>query len=152
MDKLPKINGSIWVTGQFCLLAMYLLTPAFFHWNTYLLSQLFAIIMMLVGFFLAALAFIQMRRFFSVFPEPKRNGYLLQRGAFSVCRHPMYAGLLLLLLGYALFWADAGRTVVTIACFFWMYYKARFEEQQLVQRYSDYSSYQLNVRMFPWIR
>lgn len=152
MDKQHDIKSRIWVTGQFILLALYLLVPAYYYWENHLLLQVIAILLMLTGFFLAAIAFIQMRRFFSVFPEPKSSGYLLQRGAFAICRHPMYAGLLLLLLGYAMFWAHTGKLVIVLGCCIWMYYKARFEEEQLSRVYSDYLDYQLQVPMFPWLR
>ncbi|MBN1273655.1 MAG: cation transporter [Candidatus Aminicenantes bacterium] len=82
-----------------------------------------------------------------------RPYYLITEGPFSFCRHPMYAGILLINMGigiglhsvYTLAWAGM--------VLFIQYFSVRLEEKKLSQWFArDYEKYAAHVkrRFLPW--
>lgn len=87
------------------------------------------------------------------YPQPLSSGRLVASGAYRWVRHPIYGGIVLLLVGAALLRSSLVALIVGIvgAAFFWM--KARFEEERLVERYAGYAAYRAHVRkrLIPWV-
>jgi protein-S-isoprenylcysteine O-methyltransferase Ste14 len=79
-------------------------------------------------------------------PVPNADSELKMGGAYALVRHPIYGGVLLLALAWALLlspWALV--PAVVVALFFSL--KARLEESYLVHRYGDeYRKYERRVR------
>lgn len=86
------------------------------------------------------------------FPKPRAGATLVTTGAYSLARHPVYGGGILLMLGWALLngrWSGLLATLI-VAVFFDR--KAGVEERWLVERFSGYSAYRVRVRkLIPWI-
>jgi len=79
--------------------------------------------------------------------EPLRDAPLVTRGAYAHLRHPIYAGVVLLLAGYALTWSNWTLTlIVGMVAFQYFDAKARAEERWLMERYPEYQRYALHVR------
>jgi protein-S-isoprenylcysteine O-methyltransferase Ste14 len=79
--------------------------------------------------------------------EPLPNAPLITRGAYAHLRHPIYAGMVLLLAGYALAWSNWTLTlIVGIVALLYFDAKARAEERWLMERYPEYRRYALHVR------
>ncbi len=79
--------------------------------------------------------------------EPLAGAPLVTRGAYAHARHPIYGGLVLMLAGYTVAWANW--TLGLIVGFLALQYfgaKARAEEQWLIERYPEYQRYALTVR------
>ena len=79
--------------------------------------------------------------------EPLPNAPLVTSGAYSHVRHPIYAGLVLMLAGYTMAWSNW--TLALIVGFVSLLYfrgKARAEEQWLLERYPEYRRYAVQVR------
>jgi protein-S-isoprenylcysteine O-methyltransferase Ste14 len=82
----------------------------------------------------------------------KENHELIQRGPYRLVRHPIYSGLLLMVLGTAI---QAGRVgafiaLVVCSCGFWV--KLRQEERLLAQHLSGYSDYMRRTKaLVPFI-
>ncbi len=78
---------------------------------------------------------------FGVYPEPLENACLVTSGPYRWIRHPMYASLLLVMLGIALFYAQlpnyAGLVMVIVA----VVGKMHREERHLHLHFEDYSDY-----------
>jgi protein-S-isoprenylcysteine O-methyltransferase Ste14 len=78
--------------------------------------------------------------------EPLPDAHLVTSGPYAHLRHPIYAGLVLLLAGYTLAWSNwvLGLLVGVVA---WLYFeaKARAEERWLLARYPSYQSYMVHV-------
>jgi protein-S-isoprenylcysteine O-methyltransferase Ste14 len=79
--------------------------------------------------------------------EPLPQAELVTGGVYQHVRHPIYAGVVLLLSGYTLAWSNW--TLALIVGFLALQYfnaKARVEERWLRQRFPEYESYARRVR------
>ncbi|HPQ26526.1 MAG TPA: isoprenylcysteine carboxylmethyltransferase family protein [Gammaproteobacteria bacterium] len=89
---------------------------------------------------------------FGIYPEPIPDACLVTTGPYRWIRHPMYASLLLFMLGVALYrhaWPNyLGLVLLGIAVFG----KMHREETHLHTRFEDYSDYVKRThRLFPGI-
>jgi len=85
---------------------------------------------------------------FGIYPEPRPRTTLVTSGPYRLVRHPMYAALLLVTAGAALynrgllnFIALALVTAAVVA-------KARLEERYLGRRFPEYAAYRARTRRF----
>jgi protein-S-isoprenylcysteine O-methyltransferase Ste14 len=108
--------------------------------------------LMLVAAAIGLLGVVAWRGKPTPFPRPRQNAELLRGGIYGFVRHPLYASLILLGLGWALF-RDSGPALAAaavLALFFDA--KARQEERWMRERFPEYGAYQKQVRRFiPWI-
>ena len=86
------------------------------------------------------------------FPRPVADGTLRQDGVYGVVRHPIYGGVLLLILGWALISAPLVILPLGLAAIF-LDAKSRREEAWLVEQYPGYTAYRRGVRrrFIPWL-
>lgn len=87
---------------------------------------------------------------FGIYPQPKAQAQLITAGPYRYIRHPMYLGLLLTMLGIALYnahWLNlAGLALVAAA----VTGKALLEERLLLARFPDYADYmRRTARLLP---
>ena len=79
--------------------------------------------------------------------EPLPDAELVTTGAYAHCRHPIYAGAVLLLTGYALAWSNWTLALLTgLLTTLFFKAKARREEEWLVARFPAYRAYRRHVR------
>ena len=79
------------------------------------------------------------------FPRPKDDASLTEHGVYRFVRHPMYAGAILMSLGWSLGTRPlAVAAGVALAVLFEL--KSRREEDWLVERYPGYPAYRARVR------
>jgi protein-S-isoprenylcysteine O-methyltransferase Ste14 len=107
--------------------------------------QVPATIVALAGLAVALWAYRAMGRSFTAFPRPIEGGSLVESGPFRYVRHPVYAGGLVFFAGLSLAlgpWGLAGTAV--LAPLWW--FKARYEERLLRERYPGYEAYAQRVR------
>lgn len=87
------------------------------------------------------------------YPQPLSTARLVARGAYRLVRHPIYGGIVLMMVGAGIARGSVQAIAVGIAggVFFW--FKARFEERLLRCRYPGYDAYALQVkrRLIPWV-
>ena len=104
-----------------------------------------AIPIALVGLYLFAGGAAGLGRQLTPFPKPIESGGLKRSGAYRLVRHPIYGGVLLIALAWALVsspwallpWAVAGA---------FLDLKRRREEAWLVEQHPDYEEYRQSVR------
>jgi protein-S-isoprenylcysteine O-methyltransferase Ste14 len=78
--------------------------------------------------------------------EPLAQAELVTTGAYAHIRHPIYAGLVLLLAGYTLAWSNWTLALVAgVGALQFFKAKARREEAWLLQRFPAYRAYRLQV-------
>jgi protein-S-isoprenylcysteine O-methyltransferase Ste14 len=79
--------------------------------------------------------------------EPLPDAPLVTHGAYAHLRHPIYAGVVLLLAGYTLAWSNwTLALIVGIVALQYFDAKARAEERWLTARYPEYRRYAVHVR------
>jgi protein-S-isoprenylcysteine O-methyltransferase Ste14 len=78
--------------------------------------------------------------------EPLADGELVTSGAYAHIRHPIYAGVVLVLTGYTMAWSNwTLALVVGVVAFQYFNAKARAEERWMLQRFPGYASYMHHV-------
>jgi protein-S-isoprenylcysteine O-methyltransferase Ste14 len=79
--------------------------------------------------------------------EPLPDAPLVTSGAYAHVRHPIYAGVVLVLAGYTMAWSNwTLALVVGVVSLQYFEGKARAEERWLVERYPAYQRYAVHVR------
>jgi protein-S-isoprenylcysteine O-methyltransferase len=83
----------------------------------------------------------------------KQEHELICRGPYRLVRHPIYSGILLALLGTAIYFGEL-RGLIAFACFvagWWL--KARTEEALMLQQFGEqYRAYQRDVKaLIPFV-
>lgn len=78
--------------------------------------------------------------------EPLPGAELVTTGAYAHVRHPIYAGVVLLLAGYALAWSNWTLALLTgIIALQYFQAKAGAEERWLMKRFPAYGTYMRHV-------
>jgi protein-S-isoprenylcysteine O-methyltransferase Ste14 len=145
-------RGGWWVLAQIPLLIAAFVVPVFWHAAAQgalpSLLSLLGFLMLGAGGAVVLAGLVALGEMLTPFPMPRSRGRLRQRGIYAWVRHPVYAGLLLAVLGLALWrWSAPGLLVwLGLAVFFDR--KAAHEEQLLVKRFPAYRTYLRRVRRF----
>ncbi len=85
-------------------------------------------------------------------PHPKEDGKLIQTGIYSIVRHPLYSGLILAAMSWAIFQVSLSHLTATLLMFAFLDAKANREETWLTEKYPEYSDYQNRVKkLIPWV-
>jgi protein-S-isoprenylcysteine O-methyltransferase Ste14 len=88
----------------------------------------------------------------SIFPHPKDDATLVQTGPYAVVRHPIYAGLIVGAIGWALLNVSLVTLIYAAALFVFFDIKSRREERWLVEKFPEYAAYRTRVRkLIPFI-
>jgi protein-S-isoprenylcysteine O-methyltransferase Ste14 len=97
------------------------------------------------GLGLAAAAIATLGRSVSPFPKPPATSELTESGVYALVRHPIYGGVLLLSVAWALGlspWALIPTGALAVALVF----KSHLEERWLIERHPAYAGYRARVR------
>lgn len=85
-------------------------------------------------------------------PRPRASATLVQTGVYGTVRHPIYGGIVLASLGWALVWASVPGLVLAVVTWAFFSLKSMREEAWLVERFPDYPAYRERTRrLIPWI-
>lgn len=137
-------RGGWWVVAQFALMAVILglgaVPPIWPDW-----VRALGIVVTLAGAALGIWAGRTLGSSLTPFPRPRADGVLVERGPYTIVRHPIYAAGTLFFLGYGLL-ASIPATVGTLGLATLWHFKARVEERHLAQRFPGYEDYCRRVR------
>ena len=103
-------------------------------------------ILLASGTCLAAAGTLKLGRNLTPFICPKANAVLLDKGAYGIVRHPIYAGLLQMAFGWGLWvagWLTLGYAIILFMIFD---RKSRREEEFLLAVFPEYGSYSRRVK------
>lgn len=151
-------RGEYWVVTQFLLLLAFVLLPIYqpsgLHLPFYALYIALPITFILE--FAAALLVVRglsdLGQSLTPLPYPRQDGELVQSGVYGVVRHPIYSGIILAALGWAILQVSVLHLLGAIALFLFFNAKAGQEENWLSEKYPDYAEYRQHVKkLIPWI-
>lgn len=109
-----------------------------------------ALIIAGIGFFLALVALLQLNTKISPFPSPAKGAKLVTSGAFAFARHPIYAGILFIAFGMAVWLGSGYKLLISVGFFVLFLLKTTYEEKQLEQVFDKYAEYKSQTgRFFP---
>ena len=147
-EGVPRFldRGGGWVAGQALLLALWAVTfvaSATFPPRGWMWAGLLPVVL---GVWLALAAVPRLGRGLTPFPVPSSSGQLTTTGPYRLVRHPMYGGILLVVLGSSIlggsWWAIGAGAILGVL----FYLKSGHEERFLRITYSDYADYSRTVR------
>ena len=109
-------------------------------------------LLVFTGLFIAIWARITLGGNWSAGVTLKENHELMQRGPYRAVRHPIYSGLLLMILGTAILVGQAGSFVVLALCACGLWLKLRREETLLTKHLPGYAEYMRRTRaLIPFV-
>lgn len=142
-------RGGLWVAWQVPILigavALPLASDQGQLWPQHPLQWL-GVVATVFGFSVMSAGLLALGDALTPFPRPRADATLRTRGVYALVRHPIYSGLIVATLGWALWWLSAIGVLYTVLVFFFFDRKAGREEQWLREAYPDYSVYQARVR------
>ena len=156
MTRLPSLGprGEGWVVLQLGLLALTglagLVGPT---WDLGIrpIEVATGAALMAAGLTLAGLGIHDLRQALTPMPYPLDDSELVQTGVYRRVRHPIYGGLIVGSLGWALATASFTALAMVVVLFGFFELKSRREEVWLGARYPDYAGYRARTgRFIPW--
>jgi protein-S-isoprenylcysteine O-methyltransferase Ste14 len=105
------------------------------------------------GLALTAWAMVTLGPSLTPLPVPRRRAVFVDHGPYALVRHPIYGGLILLGLGWALLRGGLLHLPLAFALAFYLNVKASREERFLIVRYPEYDAYvqRTRRRLIPWL-
>jgi protein-S-isoprenylcysteine O-methyltransferase Ste14 len=77
---------------------------------------------------------------------------LIEIGPYARVRHPMYSGILLMLLGVAIYFGHYMWIVIFVCSLFGLYFKSRMEEKLLSGNFPGYAEYEKRTKaLIPFV-
>uniref|UniRef100_A0A7S0E531 Protein-S-isoprenylcysteine O-methyltransferase n=1 Tax=Hanusia phi TaxID=3032 RepID=A0A7S0E531_9CRYP len=138
-------RGEIYVGLQFLLMFLVAFGP-FFEESYQWLEQVSGIAVAGSGFALLYISTQDLGESLSPFPKATEDNVLQTDGVYSICRHPMYGGLILACIGLAMTTVSFSRMLFTIILLLILNQKADVEEGFLVQKHGEsYKEYAKKV-------
>ena len=148
-------RGEYWVVAQAILIVGFVVLPVYRPVNLPLdkfVNLSIAALLGLAALVLLAKGLLDLGQQLTPLPYPKDNGQLVQTGIYSIVRHPVYSGLILAALSWAIFCVSLSHLVAAAILFIFLDAKANHEEAWLTQKYADYADYRQQVKkLIPWL-
>lgn len=154
MSNLPSLGprGEGWFVAQLVLLAAVVAAGFFLGPDldgaARLTASIAGLALLFAGLALAVAGVRQLDRAASPLPRPTLDGTLVEHGLYRRVRHPIYVGVVLSALGWALFSASLVAMVMVLLLAVLLDLKARREEAWLLERYPGYPDYLRRTRRF----
>lgn len=142
--------GWLFVAVQAALLATMVFVTAGSDFDLAVWLRRAADFVFWAGVSISVVAAISLGRALTATPVPNRSGELRTSGPYRFARHPIYSGVILIVIALAVrstSWWKIVLGVVTIAFFV---LKTRWEERRLRERFDEYDAYAATTgRFFP---
>jgi protein-S-isoprenylcysteine O-methyltransferase Ste14 len=146
-------RGSRWVIVQIILLAIVGFSPGQYVENPLgTILSVTGLTLFIVGAGIGLIAVRGLGRNLSVFPKPLDDAQLVDSGIYGIVRHPIYSGVILVALGWALFRASLIAGIVALGLIIFFDRKAALEERWLTEKFPNYPEYrQRTKKLIPFI-
>ena len=154
--KLPELGprGEGWVAVQLVLIGATVgcgFVGIYWPHSVEGFLVVFGLVVIVAGAAVFVLGVLSLGSSLTPFPRPRTGAVFREGGPFKHVRHPIYGGVILLMLGWSIAEAPLGLVpTATLAVFFDL--KARREEAWLGERYPEYAGYLARTprRFVPW--
>lgn len=150
-------RGEYWVLGQAVLLISFMLLPVYRPISIespeggYLVWAI-ASVLGLAALILIGKGLWDLGQQLTPLPYPKQEGQLVRSGVYGIVRHPLYSGVILSTLSWAVFEVSLSHLVGVGVLFAFLNAKANREEIWLMEKYPDYADYRQQVKkLIPWV-
>ncbi|HSD96292.1 MAG TPA: isoprenylcysteine carboxylmethyltransferase family protein [Sulfuricaulis sp.] len=155
-SRMPQNNsfvsrGGIWVLAQVPVMLLAFAIPVWQgrgHLTPDGLVPMGGVAVTLLGVLLAVWGFASLGKALTPFPKPLADATLCRHGAYRFMRHPMYTSVMLVSLGWALWWLCEVGVLYVLGLAFFFDRKAVHEEIWLREKYKDYADYARRVKKF----
>jgi protein-S-isoprenylcysteine O-methyltransferase Ste14 len=141
MDDLQK--GKRLVFLQFALIIVLAIFPDSANVSSAL--NIGGTVLIAIGLVLLFAGFRGLGKSLTANPVPNVDGVLVTTGIYSIVRHPIYLGLLIITLGLVVSSGVWAQIIVWIALAVLLVYKMRWEEVLLSAKYKGYTEYMAKV-------
>ena len=146
-SRLPSFGskGQGWVAIQAALMLLVGLAALIpVYWpdpvaGIFVVLGLVLIALALVLFAFAGVSLLLVRAA-TIFPRPRADSSVAQRGVYRTVRHPVYGAVLLIAVGWSLALAPLGLLPTALLAVV-LDLKARLEESWLTERHPEYAAY-----------
>ncbi len=139
-------RGEVWFALQLVLFALILLAPTAETLPFPLWLRIIGVVLVLIGGLLGTSGILSLGRNLSPFPKPIQDGRLVRSGVYGWVRHPIYSGLILGTLGWALLTGTLLGIALVVGLFIFFDLKSRREERWLAETYPEYVDYKKQVK------
>lgn len=150
-SRLPSLGprGEGWFVGQIVFLVAIASAPGD-AWAepAQTIGRWSGALLVIGGLALAARAVVDLGPNLTPFPRPRQAGVLVERGLYGVLRHPVYAGLVLVAVGWSLMHGSLVGLVLSAAFAGFLDLKARREEAFLAAAFPGYEAYRRRTKRF----
>ncbi|MCS6848656.1 MAG: isoprenylcysteine carboxylmethyltransferase family protein [Anaerolineae bacterium] len=151
-------RGEWWVVAQFTLLPILLLATALVRvgepWSPAIgwSARICGVVIAAGAAGLFIWGVVALGRNLTPNPKPLDDGQLVRTGAYAIVRHPIYAGIILGMLGIGLFLNNVVGLLSAAVLFVFFDLKSRREERWLREKYPEYADYCRQTRkLIPFI-
>jgi protein-S-isoprenylcysteine O-methyltransferase Ste14 len=142
------VIGWLWVVGQLVVFAVVFLPPPGEDWQNPPWLSLSATVIFGLGLVLVAVAALGLGRGLTPTPVPRHGGQLVTGGLYRFVRHPIYTGVLLIILASTVRSQSFLQLLVAVLALLFFDRKAAWEERALAERYDGYPAYAAGTAKF----
>ena len=144
------VAGWIYVSIQALILVVLIVIPSADHWPVPGWLTAIASAVGAIGVAVVVIAAAGLGKALTPTPVPRSDAALTTTGLYGLVRHPIYTGVLLIVIGVTV---RSGNVItVFVAAATWVFFvvKSQFEERQLRAVYPDYAAYsEVTPRLIP---
>lgn len=133
--------GWAFVVVQIVLLVVLIVVPDNDHWPTSGMIDLISTLLVGLGLIVMVVAAVRLGPALTPTPVPNDSGRLTTHGLYRYCRHPIYSGILLIVVGLVVGSGSLWTAGIGISTVVFFNVKAAWEETRLLRYFPEYSTY-----------
>jgi protein-S-isoprenylcysteine O-methyltransferase Ste14 len=141
----------MWVLAQLPLMLLAFIIPVRYGTGHFVPDHMLPFVgatVVALGVVLIVWALVSLGDALTPFPRPLDEAALYQQGAYRLMRHPIYSGVIVASLGWALWWLCEIGVLYVLALAIFFDRKATYEETWLRKKYRSYADYAQRVKKF----